>query len=128
MHLIDTNDSPVIDGVAKYLTSPFTYKVNLYPDYDVTVDDYDCYDDEVIKAYDDDQWGYTMLEAEVMLLGVRVGRALIGGVEYGSMPIDGKWTFIDPLNDPGMYEDVIAMAHDEAVSNLHALAKVAAQF
>ena len=85
-------------------------------------DEYDCYSEDDLTAYDRGDWRFVYVHVSVQDEdGHQWGASGIGGTEYGTLPDAG---FVDPLSDtPGEYNvvreyDLIAEALRDAQGTL----------
>lgn len=100
---IDTKDLGTIKG--------FDVRAGIVPDNDVSVSDYDCYDQPTIDAYGRGCWSYVGLIVTASRDGIELGSASLWGCEYGDMPGVIEW--VSPLSHiDDDYSDVI----DEAIA------------
>jgi hypothetical protein len=77
----------------------FDIEAGLVYDYDSTVKDVECYDEETIAAYYRDEWHYVGIIITASKAGVVLGQASLWGSEYGILPgVDG---WVSPLNGHG---------------------------
>jgi hypothetical protein len=86
-------------------------------------DEYDCYDEDDLAAYDRGDWWFAIVVVIVADAAGRTwGASSIGGVEAGTL----AGTFLDPLSDePGEYSpirehDLIGEALRDALKSLEA--------
>jgi hypothetical protein len=106
--MIDNKDMGTIDG--------FDVMARIEPDYDITPDDFDCYDQQTIDAWKADRWNYVGIVVTASRDGIELGSSSLWGCEYGDMPGIDEW--VSPLNQIDDYEDVVNDAIEQAKQTL----------
>lgn len=108
--MIDSKDLGTVEG----------FDIRAVVDYDNCIlrpdEEYDCYDDETVKAWERDDWTFTVLKVSAIREGIELGVAYLAGCEYGWMPTSPgtEPIFISPFDETDYIEDLTAEAVSEA--------------
>lgn len=78
----------------------FQIRVYLEYDHDSRPEHSECYSPEDIKAWDRNEWFYAGAVVEASLLGIVLGTASLGGMEYGESP-GWEGEDLNPLDGDG---------------------------
>lgn len=117
--MIDSRHVGTVEG--------FEIDAKLVHDCDTTPDEFDCYSDEQIAAWQADHWMFVGTIITASKAGLELGTSSLWGSEYGDMP--GIEEFVNPLRGNGEEfvngygPDLIAEAITEARAMLKELAK-----
>lgn len=112
-----------VRGLGRVFGDRVTVTAALLPDYQTRPEDFDCYDQEDIRAWRDDEWQFVGVVVTVLVGESVLGVDSLWGVEYGELPT----VSVDPLQDEhpvwdhNMVESALAAAAVQA-------ARVADQF
>lgn len=77
-----TEEDPGNDTRLIIVHNGLTYSVAVEPDGGIGPEDYDCYEDEDIRAYERGEWGYVHITVTVRVDGFK-GVDSLGGVDVG---------------------------------------------
>ena len=112
---------------------PFQVKATLYPDWDSSTDDADCYTPKQVEAWRNDEWSFVGLEVTVSFNGREIGSNSLWGIEHGHYTMtdeDDNVTgeeYLNPLSDEQLgdwWSDVIEGAKLDAVATIEQLQAV----
>jgi hypothetical protein len=106
MYEIDSKDLPAVEG--------FDIRISVVYDDDCHPESFDCYDEQQLKAWRNDEWTFVGVIVTASKRGIELGVSSLWGCERGWFP--GNKEFIDPLVDNPYIEDLV----DEAVRSAKA--------